>query len=80
MEVKNIEFSDNFPEKVTIEMTVDEAAYLTALTGKLSQVTANEIVQGAYFATSEFYGLLTTLVFNAYFEDGIFEYMRRLNG
>jgi hypothetical protein len=60
------------PESVTVTMSLPELAFLTALLGKQSGSSANEVMHGGDAITSPIWACLTTVV-NSYWEDGIDE-------
>lgn len=75
MRVTNLSFDKNEqPSEVTIVMSVDEAAHLAKHCGKLAPATVQP--PDSYFATSGLYRCLTGMVFNAYWEDGVDDYLR----
>lgn len=59
------------PERVRVEMTLGEAAYLARLTGKQSPVTANGIVADGSHHNATIYGSLTGSFFNKFYDGGV---------
>lgn len=81
MKVKKIVLDeDELPAKVTVVMSAGEAAYLTALCGKQSSASVTEllpeITDGPEFNHSVYDSL--TGLFNAFYDDGVTEAIRRL--
>lgn len=81
MKVKKIKYDKQglHPKKVTVEMSMEEAAALSRLVGKLSYNKAVELLgEGAtsryHKHFSETYGCLTGEVFNRFYFDGLNSY------
>lgn len=63
MKVKQINLGDDdYPEQVTVEMTLDEAALVARLVGKEAPPSAE---------SSNIYRALSRSVFNTFWENGI---------
>ena len=78
MDILRLSFKDSRPNVVAIEMTVEQAAQLAKLTGKISPANASS--PAAYDAQSNLYHLLTGSLFNRYWEDGVDGYLRGEDG
>ena len=75
MKINTIQFGDNEkPAKVTATFTIREAAMIAKAFGRLSPTSATEAGLDPS-ATSSTYDALTG-VFNAYYEDGLNDYLR----
>lgn len=59
------------PERVRVEMSLGEAAYLARLTGKQSPVTANGIVDDGSHYNAAVYNSLTGNLFNKFYDGGV---------
>ena len=77
--LKKLKFNKDNIRSVTVELTVQEAIYLALLAGKQTGAAADAILpnHGAD-ANAEVYEVLTGLVFNRYFDDGVKEAARNL--
>lgn len=77
MKVRNIALDENEdPELVTVEMTLDEAAFIARVAGSLSPhavLTALKDDIRWYKACAETYECLTGSVFNRYWDGGLGE-------
>lgn len=79
MKVKTIRFTDKkpvFPEKITVRLTIEEAAYIVGLTGKQKDADCEAIIDGGATMNHELYSALTGDVFNRYWHDGWNDYIR----
>lgn len=73
MRVNKISFNEKeWPQEITVTMTVGEAALLVKHCGRQSLLSANE----CYEATNALYDALTGMVFNAYYENGVDDYLQ----
>lgn len=68
MKITQVELEDGDPARVTVEMTIEEAADLAKIMGGMAPDT------GATRATSEVYNCLVGELFNRYWDDGLSEY------
>lgn len=78
MLIKRIDLDDagESPEFVHVRLTVGEALYLAALTGKQNGVSSEDVMTGgAGFNTTVYHGL-TGGVFNRFYDGGVAEAMR----
>lgn len=72
MKVKQIDLNeDEMPEKVLVELSHDEAAYIALMIGRQSGADAEQVItNGSPLSTSVYEGLAFGL-FNRFYEDGI---------
>lgn len=77
MDILNLTFKDSRPDIVSIELTVEQAAHITKLLGKISPASAES--PASYEAQSNLYHLFTGCLFNRYWDDGINGYLRGEN-
>jgi hypothetical protein len=71
VKVKRIDLDDEeMPERVLVELSHDEAAYLALLLGKQNANDMNEIMPGGYLQGGAIYDGLTGSLFNRFYEDG----------
>lgn len=81
MKVKRIDLDDEeMPERITVELTHDEAAYIAALTGKQSFSSAEAIAPGGGHLNSAVHSALNGVVFNRFYEDGVAEAISVMGG
>lgn len=72
MKVKRIDLDDEeVPERVLVELSHDEAAYLALLLGKQNGNAANEITPGGAALGGAVHNGLTGGLFNRFYEDGV---------
>lgn len=72
MKVKRIDLDDEeMPERVLLELTHDEAAYLTVLIGRQSSNDMNAVTLGGADLGGAIYDGLTGSLFNRFYEDGV---------
>lgn len=64
MKIESIRFGDDEPAEVTVTMTIAEAAAVTKVFGRL--VPTPDVASGIY-------SVFTSMLFNAYWEDGVEE-------
>ena len=76
--IKSIKLDDDESiEFVTVKLTVAEAAFIAAFTGKQTGDTANEIMSnGGAEASSGLYEAFTGGVFNRWYDGGVNEWYR----
>lgn len=71
MKVKRIDLDDReMPERVLVELTHDEAAYLALLIGKQNSNDMNAVTPGGADLGGAIYDGLTGILFNRFYEDG----------
>jgi hypothetical protein len=75
-QVKAIELDDDESvEFITVKLTVAEAAFIAAFTGKQTGETANEVMsKGGAEASSGLYDAFTGGVFNRWYDGGVNEW------
>lgn len=74
MRIRQINLARNGePEKVTAELTLDEALYITTMIGRQNGIQANEIMPDGETIQHELYEALTGELFNRYWHDGAAE-------
>lgn len=74
MKTQRIDFKDELPAAITVELTLDEAVLITRLLGMESgdSLTNKGLVHLAT-ASHDVYNGLTGNVFNPYWENGVFD-------
>ncbi|MFF3998501.1 hypothetical protein ACFYX8_34990 [Streptomyces cyaneofuscatus] len=71
MKVKRIDLNDEeMPERVLVELSHDEAAYLALLLGKQTSNDGNAVAPGGAVIGGAIYDGLTGSLFNRFYEDG----------
>lgn len=72
------EADDPYPERITVEMSKDEALLIAVMVGKLNGAKVDELIPGmsATETHSDIYDCLTGSVFNRYWEDGVKDALR----
>lgn len=78
MKVRAIEFSEGTPvtpDVITVEVTVEELAYIAMLTGRQSNETANAVMAGGDQLNYQIWGAAVGDVFNRYWSGGIKDYV-----
>lgn len=79
MNVRNIALDEESqPQKVTFEMTAQEAAFIALLIGPMTHSQMEAVAPGGGVIGSEIYAGLTGWFFNRFYEDGIHEAKRVL--
>ena len=74
MKVKRIDLDDEeTPERVTVELSHDEAVFLAVLLGQMNGVREEEILPGGSGLGSAIYYGLAGGVFNRFYENGVEE-------
>ncbi len=74
MLIRQINLDDHGrPEKVTAELTLDEALFLTTILGKQSGIQAGEVMPGGDAVQSGLYDAFTGELFNRFWSGGAFE-------
>lgn len=77
MRIKRIDLDgDESPEFVHVRLTVGEALYLAALTGRQNGVSSEAVMAGGADFNSSVYGGLTGGVFNWFYDGGVEEAVR----
>ena len=77
MRIRQINLDDDgLPDKVTAELTRDEALYIATLLGKQNGITANEVMGGGDAINHEVYDALVGDLFNRYWDDGTADALR----
>ncbi|MGY4902585.1 hypothetical protein [Streptomyces sp. 900116325] len=72
MKVKRIDLDDEeMPERVLVELSHDEAAYLALLLGKQNGNDMNAVTPGGVRLGGAVYEGLTSGLFNRFYEDGV---------
>jgi hypothetical protein len=72
VKVKRIDLDDEeMPERVLVELSHDEAAFLALLLGRQNSTTMNEALPGGSLVGTEAYEGLTGALFNRFYEDGV---------
>lgn len=72
MKVKRIDLDDEeMPERVTVELSHDEATFLAVFLGKLNGAQEEEAMKGGSALGSGIYWGLAGGVFNRFYEDGV---------
>lgn len=64
-------------ERVTVEMGVDEAAFLAKLIGGMTGPSSEQVMPGGKAIGEQIYESLVGSIFNRFFDDGVDEYLRR---
>lgn len=77
MDILNLTFKNSRPDVVSINMTVEQAARLVKLVGRISP--ANAASPEDYQAQSGLYDVLVCGLFNRYWDDGVDGYLRGEN-
>lgn len=81
MKVKRIDLDDEeMPERITVELTHDEAAYIATLTGKQSFNSAEAITPRGGHLNSAVSSALNGVVFNRFYENGTDEAVSVMRG
>jgi len=81
MKVKRIDLDDEeMPERVTVELTHDEAAYIATMVGKHSFNSAEQVMPGGGYLNSAISDALNGTVFNRFYEDGLAEAIAAVRG
>lgn len=77
MKLRSIRFdADENPSAVIAELTIEEAAFIAKFTGGLTGEQTDEVMRGSQRAKSDIYRCLTGSVFNAYWDDGVADYLQ----
>ncbi|CAH9419462.1 hypothetical protein SGL43_06517 [Streptomyces globisporus] len=72
MKVKRIDLDDEeMPQRVLVELSHDEAAYLALLLGRQTGNDGNAIAAGGAVLGGAIYDGLTESLFNRFYEDGV---------
>lgn len=72
MKVKQIDLDgEEMPERVLVELSHDEAAYLAVLLGRQNGNDMSEVTPGGVLLGSAIYNGLTGGLFNRFYEDGV---------
>lgn len=81
MKVRSIELDDDgMPDTVTVVMTAREAAVMMTMIGKTSINDRMALFDGADQAAKDIHSALTADVANRFYDDGIRDMVRELNG
>ncbi len=76
MIVNKIKLSkDGLPKNVTIELSIEEAAYFTKVIGSMNDIQANEVMNDGAAILHELYEGFTGDIFNRYWDGGIHEFL-----
>lgn len=76
MKVKQLVLDENQePETILFEMTVEEAAYISKLTGRMNDAESNKLMRGGGSLNSSVYDGCCE-VFNRYYEAGVDDYLK----
>lgn len=67
---------DGLPKKATVELSIEEIAYITKILGKMNDIQANEVMKNGDVISSEIYSGFTGDIFNRYWDDGINDFFR----
>ena len=71
MRIRQINLDDSgLPERVTAELTRDEALYIATVLGRQNPIDATEVMRDGDTVLHELYGSLSGELFNRYWEDG----------
>lgn len=76
METKNLTLANGKPSRVTVEMTIEEAAAIAKTFGGMSYTTFHQKFPGLGTEFSEIYGCLVGEVFNRFWDDGVDGFLR----
>lgn len=81
MKLITISFAENgegdpYPDRVTVEMSKDEALILALLVGMTNDLDRNAMMPGGGALGSDIYDCLVGSVFNRYWEDGVKDALR----
>lgn len=80
MNIKAYKFKKNGnPKKITVEMSLDEAAFIAKFVGKMNYERADEVFQGAGSDKDlhgEIYNCLVGELFNRFYDSGVEGYIR----
>lgn len=80
MKIKKIKYDEKRnPAKVTVQMSIVEAAFISTLTGTIPSIDFKQISPDGMEIASEIYDCLIGECFNRHWEDGISEF-RGKNG
>lgn len=72
MKVKRIDLDDEeMPERVLVELSHDEAAYLALLIGRQNSNAMNEVMPGGAVHGEAVYEGLAGGLFNRFYDDGV---------
>jgi hypothetical protein len=72
VKVKRIDLDDEeMPERVLVELSHDEAAYLALLLGRQNANDMNAVMPGGASEGGAIYDGLTGSLFNRFYEDGV---------
>lgn len=71
MRIRQINLDDDgLPERITAELTRDEALYITTFLGQQTHGSANEVMSGGADVGNDMYDTLTGGLFDLYWNDG----------
>lgn len=72
MKIKSVELDDNeMPDRITFEMSRQEAQWIAHICGKHSPATADDSLPGYADINSEIYDALTGGLFNRFWDGGV---------
>jgi len=72
MKVKRIDLDDEeMPERIHVELSHDEAAYVAVLLGTQNSIAAEETMSGGAVLNDAVYSGLAYSVFNRFYDDGV---------
>ena len=81
MKLRTIEYDDSEnPSVVTVDMTIQDAAFVAKITGGMSANAANAVIRDGALSASSIYDCLVGLVFNPYWDEGIDGYLNQSGG
>lgn len=78
MKINSIKFKKEVPSSVTVTLSLEEAVFLSKLTGKLNHISAEQVWPKFGSVSSEIYYPLQNYLFNAYWDDGVRSAAREL--
>lgn len=76
MKIKKINLdSDGNPKKVTVELTVEQVAFIGKVIGSMNGITSREVMTGGEAISSSIYDGISAGIFNRYYDGGIHEWI-----
>lgn len=76
MKIKSFKFTKKGkPKKITVEMSLDEAAFITKTVGRMNSLEAVEVMEGADLFHSEIYYCFVGELFNKFYYNGVDGYI-----
>lgn len=75
MDVSAIQFKKDEPNRVTVDMSIEEAAFLCKLIGTMPGTDLEKVFRDGSRMGHEIWNCLTGMVFNPYYSNGVDEYL-----